>query len=184
MACVSRSVLRALASSDTDPVEDLSIYKWRGVCERLACAARETTATLTHTSELTPDVRLLLHEHIESYEQLEMLLLLRADETTTWTQETLGERLRMTSSLVQAALQGLESAGFVEARAHEGGKRYSYVCQSDDVEATISRLVAAYRENPIPIIKVMSANSLERLRTAALRTFADAFILRKDKDRG
>ena len=124
---------------------------------------------------------MLLHDHIESYEQLEMLLLMRGDKVASWTEETLCERLRSAVSLVQAALERLKSAGLVEARAHEGAKHYSYLCQSDDVEATISRLAAAYRENPIPIIKIMSANSLERLRTAALRTFADAFILRKDK---
>jgi hypothetical protein len=127
---------------------------------------------------------MLLHEHIESYEQLEMLLLMRGDKATSWTEATLSERLHVALSLTQAALEGLESAGLVEARAHEGGKHYSYLCQSDDVETTINRLAAAYRDNPIPIVKVMSANSLERLRTAALRTFADAFILRKDKDRG
>ena len=139
---------------------------------------------MSQTSELTPDVQMLLHDHIESYEQLEMLLLMRSDTVGSWTAEMLGERLRMTLSLVLAAIAGLELAGFVEARAHEGVKEYSYLCQSDSVEATISRLAAAYRENPIPIVKLMSANSLERLRTAALRTFADAFILRKDKYRG
>lgn len=127
---------------------------------------------------------MLLHDHIESYEQLEMLLLMRGDEATSWTEETLCERLHMALSLVQAALEGLESAGLLEARTREGAKCYSYLCQSAAAEATISRLAAAYRENPIPIVKIMSANSLERLRTAALRTFADAFILRKDKDRG
>lgn len=126
----------------------------------------------------------LLHDHIESYEQLEMLLLMRGDAVTSWTEESLSGRLHMALSLVQVALKGLGSAGLVQARAHEGANCYSYLCQCDSVEATISRLAAAYRENPIPIIKVMSANSLERLRTAALRTFADAFILRKDKDRG
>lgn len=139
---------------------------------------------MSQTSELTPDVQILLRDHIESYEQLEMLLLMRSDTVASWTEEMLGERLRMTLSLVQAALAGLKLAGFVEARAHGSAQRYSYLGQSANVETTISRLAAAYRENPIPIIKLMSANSLERLRTAALRTFADAFILRKDKNRG
>jgi hypothetical protein len=85
---------------------------------------------------------------------------------------------------VRAALDRLKSAGFVGAGVRGGEERYSYLCQGDDVEGTISRLIAAYREYPIPIIKLMTANAIERLRTAALRTFADAFLLRKDKDRG
>jgi len=76
------------------------------------------------------------------------------------------------------------SASFVKSRAQGAEKQHAYVCQSEAVEATIDRLAAAYRENPIPIIKLMSANAIERLRTAALRTFADAFILRKDKNGG
>lgn len=133
-------------------------------------------------SELPPDVDEFLRDHIESYEQLELLLIMRSDTGPSWTEETLGARLRITSAPVRAALDRLESAGFAEARVQAGEKHYAYLCQSDNVEATISRLAAAYREYPIPIIKVMSANAIERLRTAALRTFADAFIVRKDKN--
>lgn len=140
--------------------------------------------TLTQQSELPPDVQSLLRDHIESYEQLELLLLIRADHGTSWTEEALCARLQMPSSLVQTALHGLESARFLEARTQDGKKRYSYLCQTDSVEMTIGRLTAAYREYPIPVIKLMSANAIERLRTAALRTFADAFDLRKDKNRG
>jgi DNA-binding transcriptional ArsR family regulator len=139
---------------------------------------------LTQQSELPPDVQILLRDHIESYEQLELLLLIRAEGETLWTEETLGGRLSMASSLVRAALDGLEAAGLVKAQVDSGTKRYSYLCQNDTVEGSISRLATTYREHPISIIKLMSANSIERLRTAALRTFADAFILRKDKNRG
>lgn len=136
------------------------------------------------TSELAPDVQRLLREHIDSYEQLELLLLLSTDRGVSWTEEGLSARLRIGSALVRTALNRLESAGFVAARMHDGEQRYAYLCQGDNVEATISRLAMAYREYPIPIIKLMSANSIERLRTSALRTFAEAFVLRKDKDRG
>jgi predicted transcriptional regulator len=136
------------------------------------------------TSEPPHDVQILLRDHIESYEQLELLLLIRADSGACWTAETLSTRLHIPASLLQAALDGLESAGFLQVQQQSGAKRHAYLCQSDTVEATIDRLAAAYRENPIPIIKLMSANAIERLRTSALRTFADAFILKKDKDRG
>jgi hypothetical protein len=135
-------------------------------------------------SELSPDVRRLLRDHIESYEQLELLLRMRADQEASWTQETLSTQLRLPASLVAAALDGLEAAKFVAARVSGSEKRYAYQRQVDHVEATLGLLAAAYREYPIPIIKQMSANAIERLRSAALRTFADAFILRKDKNRG
>jgi len=137
-----------------------------------------------HADEPPPDVQELLREHIESYEQLELLLIIRADMESVWTEETLATRFRIPTSLVLAALDGLESAGFIEVRRQGSEQRYVYLRQSDKVEATISSLAMAYRENPIPIVKLMSANAIERLRTAALRTFADAFILKKDKNRG
>lgn len=135
-------------------------------------------------SELPPDVQTFLHDHIGSYEQLELLWVLRADQGSSWTEEALCARLRLTSSPVRAALDGLEAARLVEVRLLGSERQYAYLCQSDAVEATISRLAASYREYPIPIIKLMSANAIERLRTAALHTFADAFIVRKDKNRG
>jgi hypothetical protein len=168
----------------------LILYKTRHstnegrIVGRRVRSARHVTAGLMQVSELPSDVQTLLRDHIESYEQLEVLLILRADRGTSWTEETLSPRLHLAASLVRAALDGLDSAGFVEARVHGSERRYSYLCQNDNVEATIGRLAAAYREYPIPIIKLMSANAIERLRTAALRTFADAFILRKDKNRG
>jgi hypothetical protein len=135
-------------------------------------------------SEPPHDVQILLRDHIESYEQLELLLLMRSERGAAWTEETLTARLHLAASLVAAALDGLKSAGFVQAQVQGGARHYTYLSQSDEVEATVDRLAAAYREYPIPIIKLMSANAIERLRTSALRTFADAFILRKDKDRG
>jgi len=49
---------------------------------------------------------------------------------------------------------------------------------------TLARLVEVYEEQPIEIIKLMSTNAIERVRTAALRAFADAFVLHKGKDNG
>jgi biotin operon repressor len=136
--------------------------------------------------ELPKDLQSLVRDHIESYEQLELLLLLRAERGVAWSGEALSARLRISSTLVSEALAKLQSGGFVVASTAEaaGGPTHAYRVQAADLEATIERLSQAYKEQPMPIIKLMCANSIERVRTAALRTFADAFILRKDKDRG
>lgn len=44
----------------------------------------------------------------------------------------------------------------------------------------MSRLASVYTSRPIDIMRLMSANAIERVRTAALRTFAEAFVIRKD----
>jgi DNA-binding IclR family transcriptional regulator len=134
--------------------------------------------------DLPEDVQKLLRDHIESYEQLELLVLLRTELDHRWTVDALSARFRIPASLASLALDELQTAGFVEPRGHGPEKQYAYLTQSNHVEATLERLIQAYREYPIPILRQMSANAIERVRTAALRRFADAFILRKDKKDG
>ena len=139
---------------------------------------------MTDASDLPEDVRALIHEHIESYEHLETLLLLRRERYEQWTSETLAARLHVRPELVSAALASLKASGLVDATG-AAPTRFAYRAASSGLDAAVGRLEREYAERPILIIQLMSANSIERLRTAALHTFADAFILnKKDKDRG
>jgi hypothetical protein len=136
------------------------------------------------SSDLPDDVRALLNEHIESYEQLETLLLLRRERYEEWTIEGLAARLHVGAELVETALAGLKMSGLVEAKA-AAPTRFAYRPTSSGLDAAAGRLEREYAERPILVIQLMSANSIERLRTATLHTFADAFVLKKrDKDRG
>jgi hypothetical protein len=125
---------------------------------------------------------MFLRDCVESYEQLEVALLLRAERDHPWTEEALSGRLGLSALLVAEALAGLQWAGLVDVRVVGIEKQYGYRLQSESVEAMIGRLAQMYREHPMPVIKLMTANAIQRVRTAALRTFADAFILRKDKN--
>lgn len=139
---------------------------------------------MTDASDLPEDVRALIHEHIESYEHLETLLLLRRERYEQWTSDTLAARLHVRPELVAAALASLKASGLVETTG-TAPTCFAYRAASSGLDAAVGRLEREYAERPILIIQLMSANSIERLRTAALHTFADAFILnKKDKDRG
>ncbi len=139
---------------------------------------------MTDANELPDDVRTLLQEHIESYEQLETLLLLRRERYEQWTLDGLAARLRVRAELVETALARLEASGLVDSTG-VAPTRFAYRPSSAGLDATVGRLQSGYAERPILIIQLMSANAIERLRTAALHTFADAFVLnKKDKDRG
>jgi DNA-binding IclR family transcriptional regulator len=133
---------------------------------------------VNHSSALPEDVRKLLHEHIESYEQLELLLLLRKQRDEEWTVEALTERLHISASLIIPALALLKASGLIATTSTAG--RFAYRPTSSDLDAAAARLEREYAERPIGIIQSMSANAIERVRTAALRTFADAFVLRKN----
>jgi hypothetical protein len=132
-------------------------------------------------ASLPEDVRALLHQHIDSYEQLETLLLLRRERYEQWTSAGLAARLRVPGDLIETALKGLGASGLVAAA---GGvpARFAYRAASPALDAAVGHLEREYAERPILIIQLMSANAIERLRTAALHTFADAFVLNKKGD--
>ena len=138
---------------------------------------------MSDPSDLPPDVRALLHEHIESYEQLETLLLLRRERHEQWTIEGLAARLRVRAELVETALASLKASGLVEATG-AAPARFAYRPSDSELDAVVGQLQREYSERPILIIQLMSANAIERLRTAALHTFADAFVLNKKGKRG
>ena len=136
------------------------------------------------SSELADDVRNFLRDRIESFEHLEILLLLRSERDRVWDVGSLNARLRIPETLIQTALGGLIASGLV--RSHSQGKhdQYAYAIEAGLIDTLIGRLETTYREQPLQIIREMSGNAIERVRTSALRVFADAFILRKDTRRG
>jgi hypothetical protein len=137
------------------------------------------------TGDLPEDVLAILHEHIESYEQLEVLLLLRRERDEEWTVTGLAARLHVREELVGLALEGLRTARLVAITGAAPELRFAYRPLTAALDAAASRLDREYAERPIKIIQLMSANAIERMRTAALLTFADSFVLKKrDKDRG
>lgn len=132
--------------------------------------------------QLPENVRDLLRDRIESYEQLEILLALERVQGAAKTPEELSAALRIGLSLVEPALRALESRGLVtHTDAAQSGPGYSYAPQSSALDGAARALARAYAEQPIPIIKLMSDSAIQRVRTGAVRAFADAFILRKDK---
>lgn len=134
---------------------------------------------MSNGDDLPEDVRALLHEHIESYEQLEVLLLLRRERYEDWTIDGLSARLHVREELVGSAVEGLKASGLVTMTRTAPTPGFSYRPASSGLDAAAGRLEREYAERPIRIIQLMSANAIDRVRTAALHTFADAFVLKK-----
>ena len=139
---------------------------------------------MSNAEDLPEDVRALLHEHIETYEQLEVLLLLRRERYEEWTIAALAARLRVRDELIGSAVDRLKSGGLVAAVSGAGAVRFAYRPGSSGLDAAAGHLDREYAQRPLRIIQLMSANAIERVRTAALHTFADAFVLKKKDDDG
>jgi hypothetical protein len=132
--------------------------------------------------DLPAEVQALLYDHIESYEQLEILLLLRLEAAESWSEEHISSRLNISPTLTAAALSALRLSGVVKLRGE--WPRYEYAADTPAIDDAVNMLVAIHSTHRFEIIKLMSANAIRRMRTGALRAFADAFVLRKDKDDG
>lgn len=132
---------------------------------------------------LPQDVQAILRTHIESYEHLSILLFVHRESARHWSEAQLSCELRIPAPLAATALGSLQDAGLISVESKAGLLRYKYAA-TGATDATIARLASEYLENPVRIVKFMSANAIERVRTSALRAFADAFLLKKDKDGG
>jgi DNA-binding transcriptional ArsR family regulator len=135
------------------------------------------------STQVSDDVRAFLREHIESYEQLEVLLLLQRESLHPWTADSLGVRLHVAPSVLGEALISLRGRRLVES-SFDGGEEHYRLAADVAGNETLGRVATLYASHAVEIIKLMSAHSIERIRTAALRAFADAFVFRKDKRNG
>lgn len=127
-------------------------------------------------------VRAFLRDCIDSFESLEALLLLRR-ERTACTAEDLCRYLKTRAPLIDDALASLVRAGLVNTD-QRAPTSYTYADEDLARDAIVGSLELVYRDEPIQIMRLMSANAIERLRTSTIRAFADAFVVRKDKRRG
>lgn len=127
-------------------------------------------------------VRAFLRDYIDSFESLEVLLLLRR-ERTACTAEELCRRIKTRAPLIDDALASLVRSRLVNTDQNML-TLYTYADEDPARNAIVGSLERIYRDEPIQIMQLMSTNAIERLRTSTIRAFADAFVVRKDKGRG
>jgi hypothetical protein len=61
---------------------------------------------------------------------------------------------------------------------------YAALIGDGALESRVERAVHEFRTNPVQVMAFMTKNSMERLRTGALRAFADAFRWKGPKSDG
>jgi DNA-binding IclR family transcriptional regulator len=133
-----------------------------------------TSRTCAMTAQgLSTAVRALLRR-IETYEQLDVVLVMAHEPERVWTADALAERVRLPAGGLQEGLDSLSAQGLL-SRAGEGWR-----LPDAQTQELACQLLEAYRENVLEVVRELTENAMERLRVNALRTFADAFVVRKD----
>jgi DNA-directed RNA polymerase specialized sigma subunit len=137
------------------------------------------------TIELDVEVLRLLYEQVTSYEQLEALLLLHAAPGRDWTVTEVAAALHIDTANAAAALTALGAQRLLSVKSSGAEQDYRYAPADGAMAAGVDKLAQSYAERRLEVVKQMSANAIERVRSSAARTFADAFLLgdRKKRDR-
>jgi DNA-binding Lrp family transcriptional regulator len=129
---------------------------------------------------ISDQVKKLLTEHIDSVEQLEILLLLHESRHRTWTVDEVNERVCSSPASVRSRLDGLEQRGFIQRRNTD----YRYATSSE-LDGVVAELARTYAERRFTVIELIFARPSDKL-----RAFADAFkvgsanSIKKKKDDG
>jgi hypothetical protein len=135
---------------------------------------------------LSPDkqteLEQFLLDNIESYEELEVILYL-CDHDQALDAETLARELRIPVEGTQSALETLRQRGLVRCTTGSGGS-FRYVPRSSAADDLVKTLLAEYQRDRVHVVGLMTKSAMARLRSAALKTFADCFRLGRSKKDG
>lgn len=126
-------------------------------------------------------VRVFLTEYVESYEQLEALLLLHARHDQAWSAAEVAAALHIDDPLATRALDELSGHGIVEVSGEAQYPRYR-AGADDELRRLVDLVARANVENRLEVVRLMHLNAIKRMRAAAARTFADAFLVRRKKN--
>jgi len=133
---------------------------------------------LTHPSKINKvssgesigEVLQFVDRHIESVEQLEVLLLLVEDERA-WKPAEILQRIQSSSASIDQRLASLRNAGFV---SEESPGVFRYAPADEQTRRTIRDLADSYRERRVRIIEAIYSR-----KTDSVQTFADAFRFKR-----
>jgi DNA-binding transcriptional ArsR family regulator len=128
------------------------------------------------------DVQHFLRDRVETFEQLESLLVLWRQRSRKSSIDDIVSGSKMRENAVAIALAELNHAGLIEKYLEAGVEYYRLSGALALNDELLERLQHAYDDDILEVMKLMTSNAMERLRTSAVRTFSEAFVLRRKKD--
>lgn len=124
-------------------------------------------------SEFPKNVEQLILERIDSVAQLEIALLLHENPQRMWSANELAQHMRIDRRMAKAQLDELCGKRLIEWRSDVD--QYHYAAATPDLEKAMVDLRQAYTDRRVTVIGMIFSKPADKL-----RSFADAFRLRKD----
>ena len=110
------------------------------------------------------------------------MLLLARESDRSWTDNELAEALKVQVDTITSAVDALCAVeGLLEADDRAGPRRCRYAPKSAMLRQVVEELAIAYDEQRLAIVRIMSANALDRVRGAAMLRLANAFRIERPK---
>lgn len=122
----------------------------------------------------------LLRERLRGFDAVAVLLVLHRDRRT-WPLPEIADRLCLDRDVIRAALEELRSGGFVDD-GPDG--RWFYAPAETSTDAAVTSLVRAHASAREEVMRRLSENAMERIRSSAAAAFADGFRFRKGPKEG
>lgn len=123
-------------------------------------------------------VRRLLATVVDSFEKLEVVVLVYRAQPAARTTASIASALSLTTDEAKQVIAELHAAGVIvrdgTGWVHDATSRWA---------RDVDELVAIYDRDRIEVLKLMTALAIERVRSQAANVFADAFLLRPRKKR-
>jgi hypothetical protein len=130
--------------------------------------------------EVLPDsLRTFLQERIEHYEDLQLLLFLRARSGAWWNSRSIAKHLVVASETIEASLERLQRSALIDGDRADNGRVYRYSARDSRAASVVDKLADACAEHPLAVIKAMTGNAIERLRARSVGTFERVLSSRK-----
>jgi len=106
--------------------------------------------------------------------QLEVLLLIAAQPQRAWTAKDLADLLRIDPAWVDSQLRAMAAGGLVVQQPDPAAFRFEP--RSAELSQAVDELAKTYADRRVTVIGLIFAKPLDKI-----RSFADAFRIRKDK---
>jgi hypothetical protein len=127
------------------------------------------------TEGLPPRVRDFLLAHVDSIEQLEVLLLLAARPTSALTTVEVSDELRTAPSSAATRLAGLRDHRLVDVLP---GDRHR-IRADPELAALLRQIADTYRERRVAVVTLIYSRPSD-----VVRVFTNAFVLKKGRKDG
>lgn len=134
---------------------------------------------LLHMSpqEFSPLVLAFMAEHVQSLEELRLLMAVIQSPDRWWDAAAAARELGTSAAAARRVLDRLAAHNLLDIRI-TGDVRYQFRPGTEDLRQAALTAAEAYRSNPLALAQLVTAAAARRI-----RDFADAFRIRRDDDR-